>query len=475
MMLILPDLLLLLLPFAVLAADLFFNAEHSFRPAYRAAWIGLVAVFVAQCLVPHDETHTYWHRFEIAPWSLLMKQLFVVATLATVWLAKPYFEHGLPHRPKLTRGGEFFTMLAFCAGGMSVIVSSRDLITLFVGLELATIPLYVMTAFHRSEEPSAEAAMKYIVMGSLATALILFGYSLFYGAVGSLDFESIAAFAQAHPKDPLLMSGTLFVLAAVGFKLAMAPFHMWAPDVYDGAPTPVTAFISSGSKAAALGFLLLVFCGPLEPLRVALMPLFAVLAALSMLVGNLGALRQPNFRRFMAYSSIAQVGYLLLAFVTDRAFAMGSVIYYVAVYLAGNLAAFFVISAVGRRRPEELSSLRGLSRSNPGLAAVLMLAMFSLAGVPPLAGFTGKFLLFAAAASTGHYALLFFAALNSVASLYYYMIVVKEAYIVAPADAMPTVDTPLETRRILALATVAMLLLGLWPAFNDAVFRATGF
>lgn len=474
-MLILSDALLLLLPFAVLAADLFFNPRHHFRPAYRAAWVGLVVVFVVQCLAPHTATQTFWHRYEIAPWSLLMKQLFVVATLACVWLAKPYFEHGLPHRPKLTRGGEFFTMLCFCAGGMSVIVSSRDLVMLFVGLELATIPLYVMTAFHRSEEPSAEASMKYIVMGSLATALILFGYSLFYGAVGLLDFESIAAFAVEHPTDPLLVGGALFVLAAVGFKLAMAPFHMWAPDVYDGAPTPVTAFISSGSKAAALGYLLLMFCGPMEPLRGALMPLFGVLAALSMLVGNLGALRQPNFRRFMAYSSIAQVGYLLLAFVADKTFAMGAVIYYVAVYLAGNLAAFFVIGAVGRRRPEELASLRGLSRTNPGLAAVLMLSMFSLAGVPPLAGFTGKFLLFASAASSGHYVLLFFAAMNSVASLYYYMLVIKEAYITPPELTAPVVEAPVETRRILALASVALLALGVWPAFNDLVFRAAGY
>ena len=474
-MLLLPDILLLLLPFAVLGADLSCGRRFGVNAGYRATWIGFAIVFLAQCLSPHDQSRIYLHRFEIAPWSLLMKQLFVLTGLVTTWLARPYFESGRPGRPKLTRGGEFFTMLAFCVGGMSVIVSSRDLITLFVGLELATIPLYVLTAFHRSENASSEAAMKYIVMGSLASALILFGYSLFYGAAGRLDFESLAAVTTGRPGDPLLVGGALFVLAAVGFKLAMAPFHMWAPDVYDGAPTPVTAFISSGSKAAALGFMLQLYFGPLQPLLPNLAPLIAALAALSMLIGNLGALRQPNFRRFMAYSSIAQVGYILLAFLADKPFAMGTVIFYVSVYLAGNLSAFFVFSAIGKHRTEDLASLRGLSSTNPGLAAVLMLSMFSLAGVPPLAGFTGKFFLFASAASSGHYVLLLFAALNSVASLYYYMLVIKEAYITEPSEALPPVVTPEATSRMLLAGTALMLLLGLWPLWNDVVFRAVGF
>ncbi len=472
-MLILPDILLCLLPFVVLAADLFFNPRHDFKPGYRAAWAGLLVVFLVQCFAPHGASGLYLGGFRIAPWSLLLKQIFVAGALATAWLSAPYFENRLEH-PRLTRGGEFFTMLTFCVTGMSVVVSSQDLVTLFVGLELATIPLYVMTAFYRTEEPSPEAAMKYIVVGSLATALILFGYSLFYGAVGRLDFASLAAFAAAHPDDKLLIGGALFVLTAVGFKLAMAPFHMWAPDVYDGAPTPVTAFISTGSKSAALGFLILVFCGPLEPLRVMFAPLFAALAAISMLVGNLGALSQVNFRRFMAYSSIAQVGYVLLAFLAAREFAAGAVIYYAAIYLVGNMAAFFVFSAVGRERTEELASLRGLSRSNPALAAALMLSMFSLAGVPPLAGFTGKFMLFSAAAAAGRNGLVLFAALNSVASLYYYMIVIKEAYISEPQTIQPPVISTPATNRILALATAGLLLLGLCPAFNNLVFRAVG-
>lgn len=473
-MLILPDLLLLLLPFAVIGADLFLNPHHTFRPAYHAAWIGLVVIFVVQCFVPHDATATYLHAWKIAPWSLLLKQIFVATAAFATWLAAPYFLHR-EQRPRITRGGEFFAMLMFCTAGMSCVVSAQDLVTLFVGLELATIPLYVLTAFYRTETSSTEASMKYIVMGSLATALILFGYSLFYGATGKLDFASLAAFAATHPDDKLMLGGALFVLAAVGFKLAMVPFHMWAPDVYDGAPAPVTAFISTGSKAAALGFLILIFCGPLEPLRHGLMPLFAALAAISMFVGNVGALKQHNFRRFMAYSSIAQVGYLLLAFLAEKSFAAGSVIYYIAIYLAGNMAAFFVFSAVGSTRTEEISSLRGLSQTNPAIAAVLMLSMFSLAGVPPLAGFIGKFFLFTAAGSSGHYALLLFAAFNSVASLYYYMLLIKEAYIVKPAGENIRIVSPVVTNRALFITAAALIILGICPALNDLVFRSVGF
>ena len=474
-MLLMPDILLMLLPFAVLMADLFFNRRHTHRPAFHVTWMGLVAVFATQCLVPHDSERVFLNAWRVAPWPLLFKQLFVVAALLTAWLAEPYFCKEGNKRGRLARGGEFYSLLVFCTAGMSAVVSAQDLITLFVGLEMATIPLYVLTAFYRGEEESAEAAMKYIVMGSLSTAIILFGYSFIYGASGVVHFKGIAEFAAAHPDDLLLRAGALLAIAAVGFKLAMVPFHMWAPDVYHGAPTPVTAFIASGSKTAAIGFLVLLFTGPLEPLRPALGPLFSGLAAISMFVGNLGALKQRNLRRFMAYSSIAQVGYILLAFLSAREILLGSLMYYLGIYLAGNMAAFFVFSLVGRNHDETLDGLHGLSRSNPGLAAVLMLAMFSLAGVPPLAGFTGKFLLFSSAAETGHYGLLLFAALNSVASLYYYMIVIKEAYIVQPSGEPVRLPVARATSGILLLLAVAMVVLGLWPAFHDIAFRAASF
>ena len=470
-MLIVPDILLVLLALAIVAVDLVVHGRRDHRPCYRTAWIGLLVVLVVQCLLPRDGSAVYFNGYRITPWSMLFRQLFVACALLTVWLSEPYFREGGNRRGRLTRAGDFYAILVFSVIGMFTVVSACDLTMLFLGLEMATIPLYVLTAFQRNDETSGEAAIKYIVMGSLTTAIILFGYSLLYGAAGSLRFDAIRAYAAAHPADPLLLGGALFVLAAVCFKLAAAPFHMWAPDVYEGAPTPVTAYISVASKTAALGFMLLFFYGPLDPLRGTLAPVFVALAALSMAVGNLGALKQNNFRRFMAYSSVAQVGYILTAFLSDRAFVTGALVYYIAVYLAGNMGAFFVFSIVGQRREESLDSLHGLSRRQPVLAAVLLLCMFSLAGVPPLAGFTGKFLLFACAAQSGHYRLLLFAAFNSVASLYYYMLVIKDAYIAEPTEEAAAIEVPPVARVALALVTAALLTLGLWPGLNTLVFR----
>jgi NADH-quinone oxidoreductase subunit N len=469
-MVLLPDILAVVLVFGVLAADLFFNDRRDYRVVNRTAWAGLLVVFASTFLVPLDADATFWHAYRVTGWTLLFKQVFTLAAAFTVLLAGPYFREGGNLRGRLVRAGDFHIMLLVAMVGMFVIVSARDLVTLFVGLEMATIPLYVMTAFHRGEAFSAEASMKYILMGSLATAIVLFGYSLVYGATGAVHFDALAAHATRRPEDPLLFLGALFVFAAAAFKLAAAPFHMWAPDIYEGAPTPVTAFISVASKAAALGFMLVLYFGPLDAMRGALDPVLVVLAVASMVVGNLGALKQTNFRRFMAYSSIAQVGYLLTAFLASRAFAAGAILFYLFVYLAGNLAAFFVFSVVGQSRKEEFAALHGLSRRNPGLAAVLLLAMFSLAGVPPLAGFLGKFQLFASAAESGRYVLLLVAALNSVVSLYYYMIVIKEAYITPATDDAPPHAVPPAARWCLAILTAMLLVLGLWPGLNDLVF-----
>ena len=468
MTLLLPDFLLLLLAAIVLAVDLIRRQPLS-TASFHLSWIGLLIIFLALISLPYDQETIYLGTYKVNGTALLFKQVFVLSALCTVLLSAAYFSAGGNARGVLRYRSEFYFIITLCTFGMFVVVSATDLLTLFIGMELATIPLYILSGYQKEDSLSVEASTKYIIMGSLSTGLLLFGYSFLYGCAGSLGFEAIFTFAQAAPSDPLLRLGVLFVLAAIGFKLTIFPFHMWAPDVYEGSPTPVTAFISVSSKAVAIAFLLILVYGPLAPLHGYLRPILLILAGATMTVGNLGALKQRRLRRFMAYSSIAQAGYIIMAMVGGAEAAHSSIIYYLFVYAAANYAIFFIISIVGRDGNEEFSSLQGMGRRNPLLAAVLMLTLFSLGGIPPLAGFMGKFLLFASAAQQGFYSMVVFAALNSTVSLYYYLLLVKEAYIIEPAASASPLVTDHIQRTTLLLLTSAMIFLGLMPMFSSNI------
>jgi len=299
------------------------------------------------------------------------------------------------------------------------------------------------------------------VMAGMATALNLFGISLLYGAAGNLSFDGLVL-AAAHPSR-LLELGALLVFGGVGFKLAMVPFQMWAPDVYEGAPTPITAFLSVGSKAAGLAAMAALFFGPLNPLRPHLFPVFAVVAVASMIAGNLGAMRQQNARRFIAYSSIAQAGYFLLAFTGDAMSGRSALFFNLFVYGAGTFAFFFALRATGSDRAEDMGAFRGLAVEKPGTALLLLLSMFSLAGIPPLAGFLGKFRLFSVAMADKHYVLVSVAVANSVISLYYYLRPVKEAYVAKPEFRPPPPRLGLVGAWPLWILAIAIVLLGFWP------------
>jgi len=434
----LPELLMLGACFAVLGVDMARpgGASRAGAPgaSFHVAWAGLALVLAALVFLPGGigSGGARLGGYAATAQAGLWKQIFAAAALATVLLSRPYFLAGGSARGMLTRPGAYYGLLALCTSGMFALVSARDLLTFYLGLELATLPLYALAAFQPGDSGSAEAGAKYILFGGLSSALSLFGLSFLYGAAGGLGLDALAQAAEAAPDDALLLAGTCFLLGGLGFKLSMAPLHMWAPDVYEGAPTPVMAFLSVGSKAAAVGALAALFFGPLDPLRGRLDAFFAAAAVLTMTVGNLGAMRQRGLRRFIAYSSIAQAGYMLVALAGDGAAARAALLFNLAVYGATGFALYFVMSLVGRARPETLDSLRGLSRRSPGLAALLALSMFSLAGIPPLAGFLGKFLIFSSAAREGEYALVVAALANAVASFYYYMRPVKEAYLAEP-------------------------------------------
>lgn len=472
---IIPDLLLLIMAFSIFAIDMLGSKEKAEKVVFQLACGGLLLIIATLMVVPTPEPQIFIAGYCIDSFAWVMKQILAISLLFTFLLAKPYFRKKGSLRGTLDYPSEFYLLLLFCTFGMFALVSARDFISSFVAIELATIPLYVLTGFNKRDKKGSEAATKYIIMGGVSTAIMLFGISFVYGGTGSLQFSVINEAIIANGTDAFLNAGIVLVLVSLGFKITMVPFHMWSPDVYEGAPNPVVAFISVSSKAVALAFLIILFYDPFKSLRAQYIPLIMGLACITMLVGNLGALRQSSLRRFMAYSSITQAGYMLVGLVGNGSLSRPSLVYYLFIYTFSNYLAFFLISIVGEKREEKFVSLRGLGKQSPALAAILTLCMFSLAGIPPLAGFTGKFFLFASAAEGQHYFLIVFAALNSTVSLYYYLLWVKEAYIAEPLpEPLLSIEISFIQRWALLVLTGGVLLLGIYSKISTQLMVALG-
>jgi NADH-quinone oxidoreductase subunit N len=361
----------------------------------------------------------------------------------------------------------------FVTFGAITVVSARDLLTLFVGLELATIPLYFLVAWNKTDSKASEAATKYVLLGSTSTAVMLFGMSYLFGFAGSLRFDVIASAVALNPQSPLLWIAVLFLISGIGFKLTLFPFHTWAPDVYDGASTPVTAFLSVSSKATAISFLLVLLYGPLGSIQVQLQPLLVLLSAATMTIGNFGALKQRRLRRFMAWSSIAQAGYILAALTGPAGLAKSSVVFYLFVYAFSNYLVFFLISAVGDKREQTFAGLAGLTRQRPWLGAALAVGLFSLAGIPPVAGFVGKFMLFGSAANGGHFAFLAFVGVNTVIGLYCYLQMLKAGWVETPDDATAAANKAIDLSLTEKLSIIGLTLLvifaGIVPLLSNNI------
>ncbi len=468
---LLPDVALVLLAFAVLGVDLVLGRRAD-RVVFPLAIAGTALLLVASFLArPSDEL--FLGCWGVDAFGLHFRQLFFLATLLAELFARSYFVRGGDGKPPLRNPGEFLSVVLLVAVGMFAVVSVRDLLALFVGLELATIPLYFLVAWRSEDRLGGEAAAKYVIMGAGASCFLLFSFSYLYGLSGSLRFDAVAGWAAQHPDSPMLWIAVLALLAGIGFKLTLFPFQMWAPDVYHGAPTPVTALLSVSSKSTAFAFLAVMLRGPLAPALHGTQELLLVLSALTMTVGNLGAIHQRHLRRFMAYSSIAQAGFVLAAFLGPADDAALAALFYLFVYAAANYLAFSVFAVAGAEKGERFESLRGLSRRSPALAGMLAVCMFSLAGIPPVAGFLGKFFLFSSAAANGHYGFVVFAALNGTVSLYYYLHVLREAYIVPEEEGGENgalrVD-PLQ-KLLLGFLFLAVVLLGLVPQLSDFLSR----
>jgi len=466
---IVPDLILLAVPFIVLACRLFCDAKS--KLPWRVANAGLIVTFVALNFLPlaSGEGNFFASNWRLDDFGILMREVLMLSAILATWFAKDYFDHGADGKPQLRQLSEFIATVAFATFGGFIVVSACDTLTLFLGLEMATIPMYALTAWNKKDQAGSEAATKYILMGSVATAFELFGFSYLYGFAGSLQFDVIKETVLAG-SSPLLWVAVLFLFSGIGFKLTLFPFHTWAPDVYEGAPTPVTALLSVSSKATAIAFLVVLVYGPLAPVQEQVAPFIAVLAGATLFVGNLGALKQFHLRRFMAYSSIAQAGYIMVALLGPAEIAKTAIIYYLFIYTVANYLAFFIFGIIGHHREESFASLRGLSKQSTFLAVALAVAMFSLAGIPPMAGFFGKFHLFFSSATSGHYALVVFAVLNNVLALYYYLQVIKSAWVDEPEGEL----SPLRLTKRQLWATIALMVaamvLGFLPFLSTNIF-----
>ena len=442
----------------MLSADLLLDALRKPR-IWIVAVLGLLALAGVLC----------WQR----PWvglggadSMLVldsfaryfKGLFLLVMLIVVLMTKAFTR-------QLSRNvGEFYLLLFSALLGMAVLASVGDLLSLFIGLELLTFSLYVMAAYLKSDARSVEAGLKYLIMGSISSGFLVFGIALLYGMAGGTSFGALRE-AFASGQAPLLgRVGLCLVLAGLGFKIGAVPFQLWVPDVYEGAPIPVTALLSVGSKMAGVVALLRVLYGALPTEQAFWAPLVAAASAATMLYGNLAAIPQTNIKRLLGYSSIGHAGYLLMGLSTATIEGAQAVAFYLLAYLFSNLAVFFVVTlaseAIGG---DSLENYNGLSRRSPLLAAVMFTGLLSLAGVPPLAGFAGKLLVLLRTVEAGRLWLVAIGAVNVAISLYYYLMVVRRMYLLPPTQPAPiTVDSL--SRAVLFFLVAGIIIVGVFQA-----------
>ena len=392
--------------------------------------------------------------------ALFLEILILGIAILSVLIAPGYLRSAGIER------GEYYALLLFSVVGMLGLVSSLELISLFVALEIMSVALYAMAGMRRGRVESQEAALKYFITGAFASAFFLYGVALLYGVSGSTSLARIAGvLGTGAGGRPMVVLAAGLLLVGFGFKVGGVPFHMWTPDVYEGAPTTVTAFMAAGVKAAAFGAFLRVFFGALSSAAHDWQPALAGLAAMTIVVGNLGALAQTNLKRMLAFSSIAHTGYLLAAFVALPDAAASSVLFYLVGYAAVNLGSFGVLAALAKdgKEPATLADLAGLAQRSPTLAAALTVFLISLMGVPVSAGFVGKFYLFSAAVSTGYVSLAILGVVMSVVSAYYYLRVVVTMYMNEPGGEDIWAEIPWGARIALGVAVLVTLGLGVYP------------
>ncbi len=367
------------------------------------------------------------------------------------------------------KGTEFFILLFSSLLGMYFMISAGDFLMFYLGLELSTLPVAALAAFETSKRISSESGIKLILSAALASGISLFGISMLYATTGSIYFTEITVVITA---SNLTILGFILFFAGLAFKISLVPFHFWTADVYEGAPISVASYLSVISKGAAVFVLMILLFTVLKPLMHIWENILYVIAIATMFIGNLFALRQQNMKRFLAFSSIAQAGFILLGLIIGNQLGAATVVYFVLIYVFSNLAAFGVVQAISLQTGKEnMNDYEGLYRTNPNLSLVMMLALFSLAGIPPVAGFFGKFFLFMAAASEGYYWLVFLAVVNVTISLYYYLLVVRAMFLRQSDTVIPHFKSKIYMRIGLLITVIGILVLGLYSPLYDYIFE----
>ena len=466
---ILPEILLTGLGLLVLVVDFFIRPRDKAFLGYLSI-IGLVAILPVAASV-HGAAPSFGGTVLADGFSAYFNVIFILAALFTIIISMDYLKKSGVQR------GEFYHIILFSTVGMMVMASANDLITLYVGLELMAMSFYILVAFRTDKSRSVEGALKYLVLGALSSGVLLYGIAFAYGATGSTNLIAMARGLQAGP-GPYLTLGFILIVVGFGFKVAAFPFHMWAPDVYEGAPTPVTALLSIGSKAAAFAAMLRVFLVAFPAVQPQWSGALWILSATTMVFGAVVAISQKNIIRMLAYSSITHAGLILIGLLVYNDIGAAGVLYYFLVYLFMNMGAFVVVThlrsdAGGRRQGENISDYSGLASRRPVLALLMALFMFSLAGIPPTGGFAAKFFILSAAVKAQYYWLAGIGVASTVVSLFFYARVIFYMFMREPGAGVEHPATGVWYNIVLIITAVGSVLLGLYPGpFLDLAIKA---
>jgi NADH-quinone oxidoreductase subunit N len=457
------ELLLIAAALSILIAEIFRKPGKSGQISIFSITVFTIITFIG--FLPSSTGSIFGGMYETSGIRLLMKNILNIGVLlvfiqSVTWLKR---------EENSEKVSEYFILLVTTLVGMNFMISAGHFLMFYIGIELATIPIAALSAFDRYKNKSAEAGIKLILSSALSSGILLYGLSLIYGTTGTLYFKEVAAL---FTDNNLQILGFIFFFAGMAFKISIVPFHLWTADVYEGSPVNITSYLSVISKGAAVFILIIILFTVFSVILATWQKVIYISAILTMTIGNLFAIRQQNLKRFLAFSSISQAGYILLGFIGGNQLGMASVVYYILVYIFSNLGAFGVVAAISNATgKEEMNDYDGLYQTNPKLSLIMTLALFSLAGIPPVAGFFGKFFLFSAAAQKGYYLLVLIAVLNTIISLYYYLLVVKAMFINKSDKPIGKFSSDFPTRLALGICISGIIITGFASILFEIIIK----
>ncbi|MFN3532861.1 MAG: NADH-quinone oxidoreductase subunit N [Candidatus Brocadia sp.] len=457
--------ILILAGFAMIVLLLDVLSSRRLGEKNHLAYVSLIGIVIAAIFARNPTGTTLFsfnETFTIDNYSLFFNFIFLLSTGLTILISHSYIK-----REEINHG-EYYALLMFATIGMMLMAAGADLLNIYIGLEVMSISIYILTGFKRSKLISNEASLKYFLLGAFATGFLLYGISVIYGSTGTINLKQIAGFiaGKGGISDPLLLMGMGLIVIGLGFKVASVPFHAWVPDVYEGAPTAITAFMSVGPKAAGFAAFLRIFITAFGPTHYEWQKIIYILAVLTMTIGNIVAIAQTNIKRMLAYSSIAHAGYLLIALVAANNMGVPGTLFYILAYTFMNIGAFAIVIVLSHKGDEfiKINDYAGLGFKHPLLAIAMTLFMLSMAGVPPMAGFVGKFYIFSAAIKSGYVGLAVIGVINSVISVYYYLRITVIMYMKeSNREFTPLTISPLIVAAIV-ISVFGTLQLGILPS-----------